>query len=134
MQKFLNISYWFESVPGDLDIQFWRAALIGAVILVGIGIVAIIMIRRYRNDGVRRRLWVKIASWSFTIAPLVAILWFFRLQHAYFLSMRFLVLLLLLMTALWALMIARFAFWVLPRRLKERQAQEAVNRYLPHKK
>lgn len=134
MQKFLDLSYWFESAPGDLDLRFWRFALIGAALLIVIGIASSFMMRRYRQDGVRRRLWVKLASWSFTVAPLVALLWFFRLQHAYFLSMRFLVLLLLLMTLLWALMIARFAFWVLPKRLKERQEQEAIEKYLPHKK
>src|SRR3989344_2988661 len=100
MKKLLDIGYWFESAPGNLDIRFWQAALIGAGILIGIGSIAFFMMRRYKNDGVRRRLWVKIASWSFTIAPLIAILLFFRLQHAYFLSMRFLVLLLLLMTVL----------------------------------
>ncbi|MBI4090833.1 MAG: hypothetical protein HY422_02310 [Candidatus Komeilibacteria bacterium] len=134
MQKFLIISYWFESAPGDLDLRFWRAALIGAAIFIVIGIAASFMIRRYKNDRLHRRVWVKIASWSFTIAPLVVLLWFFRLQHAYFLSMRFLVLLWLLLALVWAVMIAWFAFRVLPRRLKERSSQEAMDRYLPHKK
>ena len=134
MQKIFDIGYWFESAPGELDLRFWRSALIGAAILVVVGIVSSFMIRRYRQDGVHRRLWVKLASWSFTIPPLVALLWFFRLQHAYFLSMRFLVLLLLLMALFWAVMIARFAFWIVPKRLKEQQEQEAIEKYLPHKK
>src|SRR3989344_1029493 len=125
MQKFLDMGYWFESAPGDLDLRFWRIMLIGAGVLMLTGISASLMAWRYRDDGVRRRMQSKIAAWAFTIAPLVVMLWFFRVQHAYVLSMRFLVLVLAFTAAVWAFFIVRFALIVFPRRLKEREAQDS---------
>ena len=134
MKKIFDVHYWFEATPGDVDIRFWRIVLIGAAILVVLGIASAVLARAFHDDSVRRRLWVKISSWSFTIAPLAVLLWFFRIQHAYFLSMRFLIALWLLTAGVWALTIVRFALFIMPRRLKARDAQSAFARYLPHKK
>lgn len=134
MKKIFDIAYWFEAVPGSPDLRFWRMVLIGAAILMVMGIIAVVMMRVFHADGVRRRLWVKISVWSFTVALVAFLLWFFRVQHAYVLSMRFLILLWLLISGVWALMLLRFALFIVPRRLRERQTKSTFTQYLPHKK
>jgi len=134
MDRLLNIGYWFEPLPGSPNLLFWRIMIGIAILSIILAIVAVIFIRRYKKDGVRRRLWVKISTWGFTMGPIFLILAFFRFQNAYFLSMRSIVALWILGTVVWLFFIVKYIVLVLPRRLEKQQEQATFNRYIPRSK
>ena|SRR3989344_7467497 len=134
MNALLQLRYWFEPLPGSPNLLFWRTMIGIAILCIMTGVVAIIFIRRHRDNGIRKKLWFKISTWAFTIGPLVLVLAFFRFQNAYFLSMRLLVAIAAFGAALWAAMIFKYGIRDLPRRLKAQREEEAFRSYLPQRK
>lgn len=134
MNRVLEISYWLNPLPGSPNLLFWRLMIGIAIAFIIFAIVAILLKRRYKQDGARRRLWIKISTWGFTMSPILLLLAFFRFQNAYFLSMRSLVALWMLGTVVWFFFIVKYMVHVLPRRLEKQQQEATFNRYLPRSK
>lgn len=134
MNQLLNLSYWFNVLPGDARLPFWRIIIATGVLCVIIGVFAVFIMRKYKKDGLRYRLWAKWASWGFTSGLVFFLLAFFRLQNAYFLSMRLWIFLWIAFVVVWVLWIIRYMLIVVPRRLKARNEVDEFKKYLPGKR
>lgn len=131
MNKLASFRYWFEAIPGEPNLLFWKIVFAGAGAALVLGIVGAVLTRRYKSDGIRRKVWYKLSVWGFSFSLVVAVLGFFRFQNAYLLSMRFFIFAWLAVCAVWLLWIVRYIVLVAPRRRKERAERQAFEQYLP---
>ncbi len=134
MNKLFTASYYFEQAPGLPNLLAWRVIMIGSGVLIVVGVLCLVMARRWKNDGIRRHMWQRFAGWSLTIAPIFYLLAFFRYQHAYFLSMRLWLAAWILLAVVWVLWLIKIRLVNIPRRIKAREAKDEYSKYLPQRK
>jgi len=85
-------------------------------------------------DGIKKKLWYKWSVWGYFVGPVILLLAFFRIQNAYFLSMRALIFAWLLFSLIWLLWILRHWIIKVPKKMKAREERRKMEQYLPHKK
>lgn len=133
MKQLLEFSYWFELWPGNLNLPFWRAVIVGAGGELVIAVVASVMMRRAK-DPLAKKVWRRFGTWGYTTGIISLLLAFFRFQNAYFLSMRFFIFAWLAATLVWLLIIVKFIIRDMPRRRKAMADRAEFSKYLPTKK
>jgi hypothetical protein len=134
MKNLLSVNYYFSTLPGLPNLLFWNCVMAGAALVIAFGIVSLFMARRWRNDGIRRRVWRRFMVWSFTIGPVCYIWAFFRYQNALFLSMRFWIFAWLALALAWLLWILKIRLVNVPRRIRAREEKDEYTKYLPQRK
>ena len=133
MSQLLDSQYWFALWPGDANLPFWRVIIIIASLQIIAAIVIHLMARRRADTIDRRWLW-RLRNWASASGIIFLVLAFFRLQNAYFLSMRFFVFGWIAASGLWLLWLIKILLRDLPRRRKSLAERETFQKYLPVKK
>jgi len=131
MSNLRNLRYWFEAVPGEPNLLFWKIVFSLAGLVVIGAVVAVFMARRHKHDGIRHKIWYKFSVWGFSAGLVSLLLGFFRFQNAYLLSMRLWIFAWIAIAVVWFLWILRYVILVAPKRLKEREEKRAYGQYLP---
>ena len=134
MQKLLNLSYWFDPLPGEPDLGIWKILFAISIATVLVAVICIFVYRKKKSNALHRKLYGRLMAWGFTIGPVLALLGFFRFQNAYLLGMRLWYGLWLLWAVLWLLWIIKYAVRDMPRRSKVLAERAAFEQYLPRKK
>ncbi|MDO8435368.1 MAG: DUF4149 domain-containing protein [bacterium] len=126
---FVHLSYWFDIVPFPLQgWKFWVG--LAVLILFVVDAIVLFVLSRKVADDMKRRLFRRLFPWSATFGLVWAVLFFFRQEQAYFLSARFLPLLLVIIMAWWLVMIFRRVRKI-PAALERERNRHEFEHYIP---
>lgn len=131
--KVFKYDYIFEYIPS------WnpRISVINFYIFGGIIFLGIIFVILERTLFKKRYFWqklsLKLTPLCYTIGTIGVILIFFRYQAIPFLSSRFLVYILILVTIIWIALITKYFIRNYPSEIKDYNIKNRIKRYLPKK-
>ncbi|HOZ36984.1 MAG TPA: hypothetical protein PLR18_04125 [bacterium] len=130
MNNLLTLSYWFNINPEPWLENVYRFLIFVFGIMVIVGFLASLFIKKNSGDNLKRKFWDKIQSLFLLIGFLGLVLVFCRQERIGFLSMPFLFLLLLAWALIWAYKIFRYAVKIVPARREEKRRKEEKQKYL----
>ncbi|NMB48190.1 hypothetical protein GYA13_01940 [Candidatus Kuenenbacteria bacterium] len=130
MRNLLTFSYWFNISPEPWLESSYRFLILVFGIMVIIGLLAGLFIKKNDSDNLKRKFWDKIQSLFLLIGFLGLGLVFCRQEEIGFLSMPFLLLLLGVWALIWAYKIFRYAVKIMPERREEQRKKEEKQKYL----
>ncbi len=130
MSNLLTLKYWFSLNPEPWLQNSFRALIMVFGLMVIIGFLASVFIRKNGGDNLKKKFWDKVQNLFLLIGFLGLILVFCRQRQIGFISMPFWLLLLCLWAAAWGYQIFRYAVKVIPERREEQRKREEKKKYL----
>jgi len=132
IKEFLKPAYLFNMTPGS-SFYYLIHCLIFFGFLVLLGIILSVVAWRCKNV-IYKKLLSKIYTLLLTIGIIGFLLLFFRYENAYFLSSRFLLLVLFLSFIIWGIFIIYYSFTKFPFSLKDYKEYLRREKYIPRPK
>lgn len=126
-QKFLDKDYIFEPSPPPTGLYQYLAVIFGLFLIAGV----IIAAQTRRKEEIYKKLFVRIVSLFLFTGTSGLILVFFRYEGIPYLGSRLLLLVLLAVFIIWALLVVRYKFLILPKEIRQYQKKKIFEKYLP---
>lgn len=136
MERFFDISFWLSPNPAPLSFASLIALLVFANSLLVFALLNRVKFLRNRTnwEKPRRQLYKKEQGFLVICALLLNAWSLIAYEGIRFFSGRFWLAAIFFLGIVWAVTIARFARWELPRRLAEIDQRKNLLKYLPKKK
>jgi len=132
MEKYFKLKFWFNLMPGPLNLGILKALIILFAVFLFLSFVFVYLSSRTKKkDKLLSRLYEKLYVFFSVCSATGFLFLFFFYERAYFLSARFWFLLWLLMFVIWLFFIIKFAVKDIPYYRKQAQERKNFEKYLP---
>ena len=131
MNNLLTLHYWFNLSPGPWLDEYLKIVYAVFGLLIILGLMAWMFVGKNKKNKLIVAVWHKIQQASLTIGISGLLLIFFRQQRVYFLSMPFLMLLLVIGAIVWIYFIYKYIVKILPEKKEELKKRKEKEKYLP---
>ncbi len=131
MSNLLTLHYWFNLSPGPWLDEYLKIVYAIFGLLIILGLIAWMFAGKNKKTKLVFSVWHKVQQASLTIGISGLLLIFFRQQRIYFLSMPFLMLLLVIGAIVWAYFIYNYIVKILPVKKEELKKRKEKEKYLP---
>lgn len=120
--KFINLSFWLESNPGELSRQFEIIFVVVLVLGYGLYIAAKVLQKKssQAKDGMMVNFWRKTARMYISLAIVFSLLFFFRSEGVPYLGGRYMFGLWTIWGLIWLGRLVYYYFHVMPKKLIEK--------------
>lgn len=130
----MTLSYWFTLAPAPVGGVFGNTLFIIFVLLFACGIAARIIASNKTDDRYMREIGERIATMLVTIGIIGALIYFFSYEQIRLFGARFMYLFLAVVFIVWIILLANFAFKIVPAQRAHEALRQEERKYFPSRR